>query len=342
MNKRSVAVLMGGASAEHDISLLTGRNVAAALDRAKYDVRPVVVGRDGLWSIDDRSSPVALGTAAEFLKNEIDVVFIAMHGPYGEDGRMQGFLDLLGVPYTGSGVCASSVAMDKLLCKDVVSQHGVTCPPHVAVSRMAWENDRENILAAIDREIGYPCVVKPTDQGSSVAMGIPKDVERLCELMPETLAQSPVAMVEQYVAGTEISVAVFGSAETGSIRAFPVAEIVPVTGEYYDFESKYTDGGAREIIPARIGPEETARAQHMAVTVHTVLGCRGMSRSDMIVADTSIQFMEVNSIPGMTDLSIYPQVAAAAGIEFGQLLDMLIEDACAVHRLRAEREEQRS
>jgi len=337
MSKRIVAVLMGGASPEHDISLLTGRNVAAALDSSKYDIRPVVVGRDGLWLLSDTSAPVELGAAVEFLQREIDVVFIAIHGPYGEDGRMQGFLDLLGVPYTGSGVTASSVAMDKALCKDVVARHGIPVPAQVLVSARAWQADRRPALTAIETELGYPCVVKPTDQGSSVAMGIPKESETLAGLLTAALEYGPTAMVEQYIAGTEISVAVFGSEEAGSVRTFPVVEIVPVTGEFYDFESKYTEGGAREIIPARISEAETARAQEMAVTVHTTLGCWGMSRSDMIVSDDEIYFIEINSIPGMTDLSIYPQAAAAADIGFSELMGMLVEDACALHRLRSAR-----
>jgi len=337
MSRTVVAVLMGGASPEHEISLLTGRNIAAALDSSKYDVRPVVVGRDGLWLLSDSSVPVELGAAAEFLRRQIDVVFIAMHGPYGEDGRMQGFLDLLGVPYTGSGVGASSIAMDKVLCKDVAARRGVPVPAQVLVSAQSWQTDRRTVLSTIENELGYPCVVKPTDQGSSVAMGIPKEAGSLADLVSAALEYGPTAMVEQYVAGTEISVAVFGSEETGTVRAFPVVEIVPVRGEFYDFESKYTEGGAREIIPARISAVETARAQEMAVTVHTALGCWGMSRSDMIVSDGVVYFIEVNSIPGMTDLSIYPQAAAAAGIGFSELMDMLVEDACAVDRLRSER-----
>ena len=335
MSKRTVAVLMGGASPEHDISLLTGRNVAAALDRSKYDVRPVVVGRDGLWLLSDTSAPVELGAAVEFLQREIDVVFIAIHGPYGEDGRMQGFLDLIDVPYTGSGVVASSVAIDKSLCKDVVARHGVPVPAEVLVSARAWKIDRRATLIAIENELGYPCVVKPTAQGSSVAMGIPKEAETLAALVTAALEYGPTVMVEQYVEGTEISVAVFGSEETDSLQTFPVVEIVPVTGEFFDFESKYTEGGAQEIIPARISEAETASAQQMAVTVHTTLGCRGMSRSDMIVSKDDIYFIEVNSIPGMTALSIYPQAAAAAGIGFSELMDMFVEDACTVHKMRS-------
>jgi len=337
MTRVVVAVLMGGASPEHDISLETGRNVAAALDRSRYDVRPVVIGRDGMWTLAESSTPVELGAAAEFLKDETDVVFIAMHGPYGEDGRVQGFLDMLGVPYTGSGVRASSVAMDKALCKDVVARHGVTVPRHVVVSDQSWQTGRDGVLDEVERDIGYPCVVKPVGQGSSVGMGIPQDERALAELMPQALDEGPNAMVEQYIAGTEITGSVFGTPEIGSVRAFPVTEIVPVAGDYFDFESKYTEGGAQEIVPARIRPELAERARQISVTVHTVLGCQGMSRSDMIVSGDDIFFIEVNTIPGMTDLSLYPQAAAADGIEFGELVGMLVEDARAVHRLRAER-----
>ncbi len=334
MSRRTVAVLMGGASPEHDISLLTGRNVVAALDRSKYDVRPVVVGRDGLWALDESTPPVSLGRAAEFLQREVDVVFVAMHGPYGEDGRIQGFLDLLGLPYTGSGVGASSVAMDKVICKDVVAQRGVQVPPHVLITAREWQADQQTALGRVEHELGFPCVVKPTGQGSSVATAIPKDVTDLSDQLPIAFEHGLTVMVEKFVAGTEISVGVLGSVETESVRALPVAEIVPVMGEFYDLKSKYTDGGAREIIPARITFEQTERAQQIAVTVHTALGCRGMSRSDMIVAEHDVYFIEVNSIPGMTDLSILPQQAAAVGISFGELVDMLIEDAVAVHSLR--------
>lgn len=331
MNRQVVAVLMGGASSEHDISVQSGENVVGALRDTKYDVRPVMIGLDGLWTIDG-GEPASLGAAAEYLSSIVDVVFIAMHGPYGEDGCVQGFLDLLGVPYTSSGICASSVAMDKVMCKNVVAELGVAVPHHELVNVDMWHANRKEVVDAVERDLGYPCVVKPVDQGSSVAMGIPYDQNELYDIMAATLDRFPAVMIEEFVDGTEVTGAVFGSVETGSVRALPVTEIVPIAGTFFDFESKYSERGADEIVPARIPDELTERVQDTSVMVHTALHCRTMSRSDMIIAADEVYFIEINTIPGLTRMSLYPKAAGADGIEFPDLIDMFIQDALAVHK----------
>ncbi len=333
MKKLVVAVLMGGPSSEHDISIESGENVVASLDKDKYDVRPVVIGRDRKWALDG-GDPVGLDVAARYLSEQIDIVFVALHGPFGEDGRVQGFLDMLGVPYTGSGVCASSLAMDKALCKSVVSEHGISVPGQLLVTADLWQEDRNEILDMVEDNFDYPCIVKPVNQGSSVAMDIPSDRSGLTDAISYTLSMFPAVLVEEFIDGTEVTCAVLGSAETNSVRPLPVTEIVPLSNTYFDYDSKYTEGGADEIVPARLEPELTQCVQDIAISVHITLHCKNMSRSDMIIADGDVYFIEINTIPGMTRMSLYPKAAEAHGIKFPELLDMIIEDALSVHAVQ--------
>jgi D-alanine-D-alanine ligase len=354
----TVAVLMGGQASEHDISLKTGTTITSHLDRSKYHVLPIQIRRDGKWLLPDgplsgtapwlpaaeddgvsasaQSSstdaqsilPVATQhtiPTGEIVQKGIDVAIIALHGRYGEDGCIQGMLETLGIPYTGSGVLASALAMDKVRAKALVQFHGMTTPHWVVIEEPAWRDDRERILGEIEKDFGFPCVAKVPEEGSSFGMGIPENVEELAGLLDEFIAARGHMMVEEYVTGTEITGSVMGAPRGEEPIALPLIEIVPKSARFFDFDAKYTPGATDEITPARVDEDLTLRAQTMAVDAHRILGCGTISRTDMIVRDREIFYLETNTIPGMTETSLLPQAAAAVGISFSDILDRQIQ-----------------
>lgn len=300
--KLKVAVLMGGDSAEREVSLHTGGQVLEALDPTRYRA----VGVDAAVLKKPGGHAALAG---------VDVVFIALHGPGGEDGAVQGYLEWLGLPYTGSGIAASAVAMDKDLCKRVLRDAGVPVPWSLRVTR--------DTAPEAFAEAPLPLVAKPNRQGSSFGLTIVRERGDVEGAVARALRYDDACLLEEFVSGTEITVAALGN---DCPRILPVIEIVP-RGEYYDFASKYEEGGSRHIIPARIGQEAMRRAVEYARLSHLALGCSGMSRTDMMVRDDEALVLEVNTIPGMTRTSLLPDAAAAAGIAFPALLDGLIADA---------------
>ncbi|MGE5417785.1 MAG: D-alanine--D-alanine ligase family protein [Acidobacteriota bacterium] len=352
MTKKNVLVLMGGASTEREVSLRTGRMIAGSIDSEKYSVIPVEVTSDGHWQIMDASASgeLASGHAAEAaavkatdlstavsrwssVKDVVnlsaaDVVFIALHGAQGEDGTLQGMLELLGLPYTGSGVLASALAMDKLRARQLFMTNGISVPRHLARSRRQLVNEEEieKFIDEIVEKLGLPCVVKPNDHGSSVGISIIRERADLQEAIKTSLSLSTIVLIEEYLKGTEITVGVYDDPRMPNPIALPVVEIVP-RSTWFDYESKYQKGGADEICPARISDELRERVQEIAVKAHLALGCHGLSRTDIIIRDNDLFTLETNTLPGMTETSLYPQAARAVGIEFVDLLDRLIQIA---------------
>ena len=299
-----IAVLMGGDSAERDVSLKTGGQILEALDSTRYDA----------FAVDASDLKNRAGTTVSTLASA-DAVLIALHGPGGEDGAIQGFLEWVGVPYTGSGIAASAVAMDKALCKRVLRDAGIPVPWSCLLTRQTAES--------VPAEASLPLVVKPNRQGSSFGMTIVHKAEELADAITLALRYDSACLLEEFVSGTEITVAALGNE---CPRILPTIEIVP-EGEFYDYASKYETGGSRHIIPARISEEAQRAANDFARRCHEVLGCRGMSRTDMIVDGDKVTVLEVNTIPGMTRTSLLPDAASAAGIPFPLLLDELIMNA---------------
>ena len=300
---KSVAVLMGGFSAERDVSLVSGQTVADALQDAGYAVTTIDVGRDA----------EALLSA---LTPRPDVVFNALHGRYGEDGCIQGVLEILGIPYTHSGVLASALAMDKPTAKRLFEDAGIPCAEH----RIAR---REEVIAG--DVMPRPYVVKPLNEGSSVGVHIVFEGTDTPALSEEGWPFGERVMVEKYVAGREITVAVMGE------RALAVTELQPHDG-FYDYEAKYTEGRTTHIVPAPLPPEIYQQALDHALAAHRTLGCRGVTRSDMRYDDTAgepglLVMLEVNTQPGMTPLSLVPEIAAYADIGFDQLVTWMVENA---------------
>jgi D-alanine-D-alanine ligase len=302
LGKINVAVLMGGKSSEREVSLSTGRMILGALDPEKYQAFMVDTARFG----------------TEVLINpRPDIVLIALHGKYGEDGTVQGLLDLMEIPYVGSGVLASALAMDKIMTRKIMECEGIPVPKGVAVRHLF---DMDSLAKQVEREIGYPAVVKPNRQGSTIGLSIAKSAAELPAAVELAFEHDTDVLIEEFVEGTEITVAVLGNDE---LEALPVVEIVPASG-FYDYYSKYTPGATEEIVPARIPERQYKLAQELGLACHKALGCRGMSRTDIIIRGEEVIVLEINTIPGMTPTSLLPTAAKAAGIEFPQLLDRLI------------------
>ena len=338
--KIRVAVLMGGISSERDISLSTGKQILESLDRDKYEPFGVDAAlMPGGGRARDESARIEIGAVAQARQSleknqklhsvdEIanpasglrpDVVLIALHGKYGEDGTVQGLLELLGIPYTGPGVLASALAMDKSMTKKVLAADGVRVPVSVDFTCNDSKWDEEAILNAVS-EIDYPVIVKPSRQGSTIGMTKVISADELNNAIREAVAYDEQIIVEKFIEGKELTVGVLGNEEP---FALPVVEIVPSAG-VYDYEAKYTPGATEEIVPARIGEAATIEAQKIALAAYKSLGCRGASRVDIISAHDGMYVLEVNTIPGMTPTSLLPRAAEAAGISFSNLLDMII------------------
>lgn len=296
-----VAVLMGGRSAEREVSLHTGEQVSRALTGRGH----VVTGID----------TADIGFIEHLRTGGFDVVFICLHGRFGEDGTIQGLLEILGLPYVGSGVLASALAMDKIVSKRVFEAAGLATPPYLSFSAMP--EDAAPIIAAL----GEKLVVKPVGEGSSVGMSIVHSAAEVLPALELAFRHDGTVLVERFVAGAEVTVGVLGNAE---LTALPTLEVVP-EHEFYDYESKYIPGMSRHIIPARVSDAAREECQRIALEAHRALGCRGMSRSDTIVTpEGDVYLLEVNTIPGMTSTSLLPDAARAGGIEFPDLCDRLV------------------
>jgi D-alanine-D-alanine ligase len=355
----TVGVFMGGASSEREISLASGQMIAEHLPRDRYDVvmldplalmarnrelspelrqkaerllsgaseREVFAERDRALPSGFReqiqtaaasvtAATTALGPGAS---RPVDVAFLALHGRFGEDGTIQGTLDLLGVPYVGSGTLASALAMDKVMAKKVLAADGVPVPRGLALDRAAFvaapEAESTRACAA-----HLPAVTKPARQGSSIGMSLVENAAEMRGALAKAFAHDARILVEERLLGTELTVGVLGNAE---IMALPVVEIVP-RKKFFDYEAKYDPELTDEICPARISAEAAARAQELALRSHRSLGCRGLSRVDMMLTATGPVVLEVNTMPGMTVNSLLPKAARAAGISFPELLDRLV------------------
>jgi D-alanine-D-alanine ligase len=304
MQKRIIALLAGGISSEREVSLNSGKQVYEALDKTRYEI----------WRYDPQTDLPRLVADA----GRIDAALIILHGPYGEDGTVQGLLDLLGIPYQGAGVLGSAVAMNKLAAKRLYAEAGLPIPPYCVVKRGVLPE-----LGGCIQHLGLPMVVKPVSGGSSIGISIVDTAEALKIAVTEAFRFDSQVMLEKYIKGIEITGAVLGNEDP---EALPLIEIVPGAGHsFFNYKAKYTAGETSEICPARISEALTATAQRAAVKAHEALFCRGYSRTDMIVQQDEIFVLETNTIPGMTATSLFPQAAAKAGLDFPRLLDRLIE-----------------
>jgi D-alanine-D-alanine ligase len=308
-----VAVLSGGRSAEREVSLSSGAQVSAALAELGHQTELVDL---------DRRSWERLGEGG------FDCVFIALHGRLGEDGTVQGMLELLELPYTGSGVLASALCIDKTRTNQILAQSGLLIPEFEELDGRERDPDWTERL---DASYGLPLVIKPVREGSTIGLAIARDEDRVATGIVEAARYDHRVMVQRFVAGTEITIGVLATPE---VQVLPTLEIT-YEGELYSYEAKYTAGGSRHIIPARISEAAAQNACAAAVTAFRALGCEGMARVDFIVDESDQPWLlEVNTIPGLTALSLLPDAARAAGISFAEVCDRLVRHA--VERRRAE------
>ena len=303
MGKLRLALIAGGKSSEREVSLKSGAQVYQALNKDKYDIR--------------RYDPLTDLERLVREARELDAALIIMHGRGGEDGSMQGLLDLLEIPYQGSGVLASALAMNKELSKAIYQLAGLRVPAALAFDRHKAPSPPE-----IEAKLGLPVVIKPVNEGSSIGISKAPTLEALKTGLAAAFALDNRVLVEEFIQGTEVTGGVLGNAK---LQALPLVEIIPAsTYTFFDYEAKYQPGATQEICPARLSPEMTKRAQECALIAHQALGCRGYSRTDMMIREQEIYVLETNTIPGMTATSLFPQGAKAAGIDFPDLLDTLI------------------
>lgn len=299
---KKVGVLMGGVTKERDISIRTGSAISASLKRMGYNVVDIDVGSD----IVDR------------LKSEqVDVAFIALHGKFGEDGCIQGMLEMMRIPYTGGGVMGSSVGMDKVVCDMVAMQLGIPTP------REMYFNISDESAESFVQRVAIPCplIVKPSREGSTINMSIVHKIEELLPAINTAAASDSKIIVQQFIQGKEVTVGLLNG------RALPPLEIAPKSG-FYDYTSKYTKGATEYILPARISQKVSEKIQEWSVAVFDALDCSGTARCDYIVDDSDrAYFLEINTIPGMTELSLVPKAAAHIGINFDQLVEEILGTA---------------
>jgi D-alanine-D-alanine ligase len=348
--RRRVLVLFGGQSGEHDVSLRSAQTVMRALDPDRYEIVPVGITRDGRWltggdpmaALTAESPLFALGGGATagtngsappqanvaaaalpaVMSGQIDVVFPVLHGPMGEDGTIQGMLELSGIPYVGSGVLGSAVAMDKAIAKTILAQAGIRQVPWLTVLRRDWERDPDAVAVRIADELGFPCFTKPANMGSSVGIAKAHNADELANSIAIAARYDRRIVVEKGIDARELEISVLGNDEP---IASVAGEIVP-SREFYDYEAKYIDDGSELIIPAEIDRETLAEVQRIAVQAFRALDLAGLARVDFFLErSTNLLYLnEVNTIPGFTSISMYPMLWEASGVPLPELVDRLV------------------
>lgn len=336
-----VGLVFGGRSGEHEVSLVSARSVMAALDRERYEVVPIGIARDGRWLVDgdplarlealrDGNGDSALRAPASTLESlwpeglpRVDVVFPVLHGPYGEDGTIQGLCELAGLPCVGAGVLASALAMDKIASKLVLQAAGLPIVDYVALNRPRWQEQPARVIAEVERRLGYPCFVKPANLGSSVGISKARDGEELWAGLDLAATYDRRLLVERGVDAREIEVSVLGNDEP--VASVP-GEILP-SREFYNYDAKYVDDRSELLIPAPLPDELAAEIRALAVRAYQVHDGAGMARVDFMLERETMRPLvnELNTIPGFTPISMYPKLWAATGLPYPRLLDRLIE-----------------
>jgi D-alanine-D-alanine ligase len=300
-----VAVLKGGRSLERGVSLRSGARVEDALERLGHETLPIDAGGD---------------LVERLLADPPDVAFVAMHGPGGEDGTAQELLEILGIPFTGPGVAACARCMDKVLAKHELREAGVPTPDWFAFNETAFrELGAADALGGLEERLGFPLVVKPSRGGSALGVKFAANSSEVPEALVSAFSYDDRVLLERFVEGRELAVSVLGS------EPLPVVEAIPAGGDRYDFEARYEIGRTEFVCPAALGEQEAAAVTAAALRAYEALGCSGFSRVDLILAADGPQVLEVNAIPGLTDTSLLPQAAEAAGLSFEELVERILD-----------------
>lgn len=346
-----IGLLYGGKSAEHHVSMQTALAVIKALNSDKFDIYPIYITEEGQWikgaqlngpvdsvkelafSEGNALSPMALAptlfqSSAE--QGPFDVIFPLLHGPNGEDGTVQGMLELLNLPYVGNGVLASSAGMDKVIMKNIFAQAGLSQVNYVWFIRSEWETAREEAYHKVENEIGYPCFVKPANLGSSVGISKCSDRNELEAAFKEAFMFDRKIIIEEGVTAREIEAGVLGNDYPECSVA---GEIVPKDKAFYDYKAKYEDGETSLIIPAEMTADEYERLKDMAITAYKALDCSGLVRADFFLThDGKLYINEVNTMPGFTPFSMFPLLWKHTGVEYPELIERLVNLAIERHQ----------
>jgi D-alanine-D-alanine ligase len=365
VKKIRIGVLFGGRSAEHEVSLRSAASVVAALDRSKYEIVPIKIRKDGCWELPSRDAhgflegiapdePVKVAlladpTSPDLLaydpredvwkatdKGQLDVVFPVLHGTYGEDGTVQGLLELAGLPVVGAGAAASAVGMDKVLMKSIFRQHGLPIVDYVVVYALDWQCRADAVISRVEESLTYPVFVKPANLGSSVGVSKVKNRQEITEAVEQAFRFDRKVVVEQGIDAREIEVSVLGNDEP--IASIP-GEIVP-SREFYDYQAKYIDDDSELLIPASLDKAMTEKVQEIGRAAFQVLDVSGMSRVDFLLdrSSNTLYLNELNTIPGFTSISMYPKLWEATGVPMHKLVDRLVELALERAERRAKLE----
>ncbi|MDA1193847.1 MAG: D-alanine--D-alanine ligase [Planctomycetota bacterium] len=348
-----VAVLMGGPSSEHEVSLRGGQNVVAVLSREIFHVRPVVITKEGLWRMPRarwepaepdpetgaggweardcdgwREYEGACEGLVALREWEVDVALPILHGEFGEDGTLQAMLSAAGIPFVGSDMAGSVAAFDKVRTKQIVRDFGIATPEYEVVEVKSLQQGRRACIEAWGQRFGFPLIIKNPRGGSSVEVRVAHDEGEVLAAIEELAPGAERLMVERHIRGRELTVGVLEDRDEGGPVALPVVEIRPRAAGHFDYHEKYAADGAEELCPAPIDTETSDRARGIGLTVHRALGLRGLSRTDLILtADGQLEFLEVNTLPGMTERGLVPLAAAATGIDFATLIARLVRTA---------------
>jgi D-alanine-D-alanine ligase len=353
--KIRVAVVYGGLSAEHEVSVVSARCVLEAIDRDKYDVVPVAITKAGRWILPERSALELSATAGSLPEvadqgrtvslqatggpvpslSDVDVVFPVLHGPFGEDGTIQGMLELAGVPYVGAGVLASAIGIDKEVQKRLFEARGIPVVPWIHVHAAEWERNPDGCVDVAAGQIGLPCFTKPARLGSSVGITKCRSLAGLHEGLAEAFTRDDKALIERAMTGRELECGVLGNDEP---EVSVVGEIESAR-EFYDYEAKYLEQGSRTVVPADVPNEVSERVRRLSLEAFTAIGCAGMARVDFFYDPESgvVLLNEINTIPGFTPISMYPKVWEASGVPYAKLIDRLVELALERGRARGGR-----
>ncbi len=339
-----VAVLMGGPSSEHEVSLQGGQNVVAALSPDVFQVRPVIITKEGRWRMPKRRFEAEAWDAHDSegwreypgpceglvaLRDwDVDVALPVIHGLFGEDGTLQAMLHGASIPFVGSDMAGSAVAFDKVRAKEVVRYHGIRTPEFDVVAAADFQSGRRARIEAWGKRFGFPLIVKNPRGGSSVEVRVARDEGQALTAIADLMVGAERVMIEAFVAGRELTVGVLEDREEGGPVALPVVEIRPRAGAFFDYTEKYAPDGAEEICPAPIDDTVAAEARNIGLRVHRALGLRGLSRTDLILDEQGLlPFLEVNTLPGMTERGLVPLAAARDGLDFPGLVARLVRTA---------------
>ena len=335
--KINVAIIAGGFSNEREISLMTAQQVAKNLPTEKYNIKIIEIALDRSWllrtglaDIDSEANEnesVIVNNNLDRLNigENIDVAFLALHGKFGEDGRIQAMLEYWQIPYTGSGVLASALGMNKLKCIEILNSYNIKTARHLVVSELP--EDFSKLDRIINDSFGYPIVIKPNESGSSVGVSIIRNFSDLEVAVSKAFQEDGLILIEEYLVGRELTCPVMGNSGSSDLIALPPAEILAGKAEFFDYQAKYFSNDTKEVCPAEIGSELTLEIQELAKKAHIILGCDGLTRSDFILRDGVLYFLEINTIPGQTEVSLSPKAAKAIGWSFSEFLDKQIEMA---------------